>query len=59
MKTRPSRPSPRIRSASGAGSIRSRRIRPGSSPGTVVFVGEQRLARVQIDVLHYDAEGWS
>ncbi len=48
MKTRPSRPSPRIRGASGAsgGGIRSRRIRPGSSPGTVVFVGEQRLAKL-------------
>ncbi|AFY28939.1 magnesium Mg(2+) and cobalt Co(2+) transport protein CorA [Cyanobium gracile PCC 6307] len=56
MKTRPSRPSMCSR---GAGGIRSRRIRPGSPPGTVEFVGEQRLAKVQIDVIHYDAEGWS
>ncbi|MCP9931585.1 magnesium/cobalt transporter CorA [Cyanobium sp. AMD-g] len=59
MKTRPSRQSQRLRSAAGSSGIRSRRIRPGSSPGAVVFVGEQRLAKVQIDVIHYDGEGWS
>lgn len=62
MKSRPSRPSTRIRGtrgAGGGGGIRSRRIRPGSTPGIGVFVGEQRLAKVQIDVIHYDAQGWS
>ena len=59
MKTRPLRQSQRLRSATGSSGIRSRRIRPGSSPGTVVFVGEQRLAKVQIDVIHYDGDGWS
>lgn len=59
MKTRPSGQSPRIRGAAGSSGIRGKRIRPGSFPGAVVFVGEQRLAKVQIDVIHYDGHGWS
>lgn len=59
MKTRPKRRPQRLRSAVGTGGIRGQRIGPGSIPGAVVFVGEQRLAKVQIDVIHYDGDGWS
>ena len=56
MKTRPPRNPARNRRTSG---IRVRRIPPGSSPGTVVYVGEQRLLKVQVDVIHYDPSGSS
>ncbi len=59
MKTRPSRKPPRLRSTAGTGGIRPRRIRPGAIPGAIDFVGEQRLAKVQIDVIHYDGHDWS
>jgi magnesium transporter len=59
MKTRPSRKPSRLRSSAGTGGIRARRIRPGAIPGAIEFVGEQRLAKVQIDVIHYDGHGCS
>jgi magnesium transporter len=33
--------------------IRSRRNKAGTAPGTMVFVGEQRLLNVRIDVINY------
>nr|WP_216902583.1 magnesium/cobalt transporter CorA [Synechococcus sp. CCY 9618] len=56
MKTRPSRKPAGTRRTSG---IRVRRVAPGSSPGAVVYVGEQRLIKVRVDVIHYDSSGCS
>jgi magnesium transporter len=56
MKITPPRTSPRSR---GTRRLRSRRIMPGSIPGAVEFVGEQRLLKVQVDAIHYDGSGYS
>ncbi len=59
MKTKRRRKSPRNGSTAGTSGLRGTRIRPGSYPGAIEFVGEQRLAKVQIDVIHYDGHDWS